>query len=88
MVIINGKEYEVNLDIKWGTQKLMRRIQADPDNPKNMQYTEYILKDLLVPSPTNKEMMEFRNSDLENVFNEFADNVEAKDKDFKKKRSR
>lgn len=88
MIEINGKEYEINMDIRWGTQKLMRRIQKDLENPENEKYMEYIIKDMLIPSPSNKEIMMFRRSDIERMFDVFADNVEETDKDFKKKRSK
>ena len=88
MIKINGKDFEINLDIRWGTQKLMRKIQKDMENPDNDKYMEYIMKDLLIPSPSNKEMMNFRRSDIEYIFEAFADEAESKDKDFKKKRSR
>ncbi|KKM70230.1 hypothetical protein LCGC14_1442850 [marine sediment metagenome] len=87
MIEINGKEFKINLDIRWGTQKLMRKIQGDMENPKNDKYMEYIMKDLLIPSPSTREMMEFRRSDIENIFTIFGEEVENKDKDFKKKRS-
>ena len=88
MIEINGKEYEINMDIRWGTQKLLRRIQKDVKNPDNEKYMEYILKDILVPKPTMKELLEFRQSDIERVFNIFASEADKKDKDFKKKRSK
>ncbi len=88
MITINGKEYKINLDIRWGTRKLMRKIQNDLKNPNNEKYLEYIVKDLLIPIPSGKVMMEFRQSDIERVFKAFGEEVENKDKDFKKKRSR
>ena len=88
MIEINGKEYEINLDIRWGTQKLMRRIEKDFENPNNEKYMEYILKDMLIPKPTFKELLDFRTSDIERIFETFGDEVGKKDRDFKKKRSR
>ena len=88
MIEINGKQYEVNLDIRWGTQKIMRRIENKPDNPDNMKYMEHVLKDILIPSPSAKEIMNFRRSDIERIFNEFAKDMKKTDSDFKKKRSR
>lgn len=88
MITINGKEFEINLNIRWGTQKLMRRIQSNLENPENDKYMEYIMKDLLIPTPTRKEMLNFRRSDIELILGTFADEVNEKDKDFKKKRSR
>ena len=87
MIKVNEKEYEINLDIKWGTQKLMRRIQKDLNNPENERYMEYILRDVLIPSPSKKELLEFRRSDIETILIAFGDEAESKDKDFKKKRS-
>lgn len=87
MIEINGKEYKINLDIRWGTQKLMRKIQKDIMNPDNEKFLEYIIKDLLIPKPTMKEIIEFRRSDIERIFNTFGEEVEEVDKDFKKKRS-
>lgn len=87
MIEINGKEYKINLDVKWGTQKLMRKIQKDQENPDNQKYLEYIVKDILVPPPSRKMMMEFRNSDIERIFTMFAETANNKDKEFKKKLS-
>ena len=88
MLTLNGKNFEINLDIRWGTQKLMRKILNDKQNENNERYTEYIIKDILIPEPTKKEMLLFRRSDIENIFKAFADETKSKDKDFKKKLSR
>lgn len=85
MIIINGKKYEINLDLKLGTRKMMKKIQKNPENPKNEDYLEPILKDVLLPKPTNKQLLEFKISDIEKVFNEFATEMEALDTEFKKK---
>jgi len=87
MIEINGKDYKINLDVKWGTQKLMRKINKDRENPDNQKYLEYIVRDILVPPPSKKEMMEFRNSDVERIFTVFAEIANNKDKEFKKKLS-
>lgn len=87
MVEINGKEYKINKDIKFGTQKMMGKIQDDPSNPNNMKYVEYILKDLLIPKPTSKELFEFRTSDIEKIMNEYSSEASETSKDFKKKLS-
>jgi len=85
MIVINGKKYEINLDIKLGTRKMMKKIQKKPENPKNEDYLEPILKDILIPKPTNKQLLEFKISDIEKVFNEFAVEMEALDTEFKQK---
>lgn len=87
MIEINGKKYKINKDTKWGTDKLMKKVTEDPENPKNQKYIEHIIIDLLIPSPTFKEMFEFRKSDLKRIFETFTEEMEEVDKDFKKKLS-
>lgn len=87
MIKINNKEYKLNRDIRLGTEKLIAKIMRDEENPKNVTYMEYILKDLLIPTPTTKELDIFRRSDRERIFEAFSDEVEETNKDFKKKRS-
>ena len=88
MLSINGKEYKINLDLEWGTQKLMRKVQNDLFNPKTDKYLEYIVKDILIPTPTQKELMKFRPSDIERIFKAFTDKTKEKTAEFKKKLSR
>jgi len=87
MININGKDYKINLDIRLGTEKLMRLVYANPENPKNPKYLDIVLKDLLIPSPTDKEIFNFRLSDREKIFKLFAEESSKTDADFKKKRS-
>lgn len=87
MIKINEKEYEINFDIKWGTQKLMGKILEDSKNPKNQRYMELVMKDLLIPSPSATDMFHFRMSDIEKVFSEYAKDTKKTDVNFKKKRS-
>ena len=87
MIKINGKEYKINMDMKWGTQKLLQKIRDDPLNKKNMKYLELIIKDILVPTPSQNEMFNFRNSDIETIFTEFGKDSSEVNKDFKKKLS-
>ena len=85
MIKINGKNYKINLDLKLGTRKMMKKIQKNPENPKNEDYLEPILKDVLLPKPTNKQLLEFKISDIEKVFNEFSVEMQKLDTEFKKK---
>ena len=87
MVVINGKKYKINMDMKWGTQKLLRKIQDDPENVKNLDYMEIIMKDMLIPKPTQKAMLNFRNSDVEKIFIEFGGKADETNADLKKKLS-
>lgn len=87
MIEINGKKYEINLDLKWGTEKLMKKVFEDPENPKNQNYLEHIIKDLLIPSPTAREMFNFRKSDIENAFKMFTEDISETNADYKKKLS-
>lgn len=84
---INGKEFKVNLDIKWGTEKLIAIVMKDPSHPKAEQYMTAVFKDLLIPSPTVKEMFNFRRSDIQRIFEAFTEEMKGENKDFKKKRS-
>lgn len=86
MLEINGKEYRINMDTRWGTKKLMKKINDDIRNLDNMKYLELIIKDLLIPSPTAKEMFNFRDSDIEKIFEEFSKDNKEVNADFKQKR--
>ena len=88
MITINGKDYKINLDIKLGTEKLMRFVHKNPTHPKVAEFMERILKDLLIPAPTSKEIFEFRYSDRDLIFEQFTKEIQEVDRDFKKKRSR
>lgn len=85
MININGKEYKINLDIKWGTEKLMRKVLNSPESPENDKYMNAVFKDILIPSPTAKEMFNFRMSDITSIFEAFGEESDDIDKDFKKK---
>jgi len=87
MIEINRKKYKINLDIKLGTRKMMKKIQETPDDPENEDYIDDILKDILIPKPSNKQLLEFRISDVEKAFKQFGKDMEKKDIDFKKKLS-
>jgi len=87
MIEINGKKYKINLDVKLGTRKAMKNIHDAPDDPKNEEYVVDILKDILVPKPTNKQILEFRISDIEKAFTQFGKEMEKMDTEYKKKLS-
>lgn len=87
MIEVNEKKYEINIDTKLGTEKLMSKIMSNPDNPKNVGYMVIILRDILVPTPSNNELSDFRRSDREKVFQAFADKMNNANSDLKQKRS-
>jgi len=87
MIEVNGKEYEINLDIKLGSQKLMRKIMNNPEDKKTDIYIEMLMKDLLIPEPTSKELFNFRFSDIKKIMTKFAEESKETNSDFKKKRS-
>ena len=87
MIEVNGKKYEINIDTKLGTEKLMSKIMSNPENPKNVGYMVIILKDILIPSPDNNVLAQFRRSDREKVFQTFADKMASANSDLKQKRS-
>lgn len=87
MLKINGKIYKINLDIKWGTEKIMKKVMDDPTNSDTQKYMEFIIKDILIPSPTKKEMFNFRKSDILRIFDTFTEEMSETNADFKKKLS-
>lgn len=87
MVMINGKKFKINNDLKWGTQMMMMKIRENPENPKNIGYMEKVFRDLLIPAPTQKEMFNFRNSDIEKILDEFSRQTEKVTAESKKKLS-
>ena len=72
MVNINGKEYKINLDLKWGTEKLIKRVMDNPTHPDADKYMAAVFKDMLIPAPTSKEMFNFRRSDIKRMFEEYS----------------
>ena len=87
MININGKEFKINLDLKWGTEKLIQKVMDDPTDPKAEPYMKAVFQDMLIPSPTNKEMFNFRRSDIERIFKAFGNEMKETNADFKKKLS-
>ena len=87
-ISINGIKFKINIDTKYSTQKLMRQIEKDPTNNKTDQRLEAILRDLLIPSPTYKQILDFRRSDIRKVFEKFSDAISEEEKEVKKKLSR
>lgn len=79
---INGKEYSFNNDIRFG---VLIKIQEDPENLKHMQV---FLKEILLPTPTKKEVYNFRESDLINISQKFEEFQKRKTAEAKKKLSR
>ena len=87
MININGKEFKINLDLKWGTEKLVQRVMDNPQDPKVDAYMTAVFKDMLIPPPTAKEMFNFRRSDTERIFKQFAKEMKELNADLKKKHS-
>ena len=81
-VVINGKKYQFNDDPRWGILEL---IQTKGDDPK---VVKAFLREILIPSPTAKELFEFRRSDIFRIFEEYGKLQEQEDEELKKKRSR
>ncbi len=84
---INGKEYTINTDTSLGTEKLISKIMQDPENPKNIIYMEHVLRDILLPTPTTKDLNSMRRSQREAIFEEFGKEMDEINKGFKKKHS-
>lgn len=84
MIKINGKNYNINLDITWGTYKRMKKLQ---DNPDDDEAVEKALSEILRPRPTKKEIEKFKLSDIRAIFEEFARQEQLQENEFQKKLS-
>ena len=84
MIKINGKNYNINLDITWGTYKRMKKLQ---DNPDDDEAVEKALSEILRPRPTKKDIEKFKLSDIRAIFEEFARQEQLQENDFQKKLS-
>lgn len=84
---INGKEYEINTDITLKTEEMIVRMLKTEDNAKVLAYMKIILKDILLPTPTNEELLSMRRSQHDMIFEEFQKAMTMEDAESKKKRS-
>ena len=84
MIKINGKNYNINLDITWGTYKRMKKLQSNPDDDEAV---EKALSEILRPRPTKKEIEKFKLSDIRAIFEEFARQEQLQENEFQKKLS-
>jgi len=83
-ILINGKEYQINIDVSWKTQKMLAIFEKNPRSitPNKM---EFIIKDMLIPTPSDKELNKFRKSEIDNLFMKFTELILEEDKEAKKK---
>lgn len=79
---INGKEYKISIDISFGALEDSQKNSEDPQSIKAM------LKEVLVPAPTDAQIRKFKMSEIMEVMEEFTRLQEEKSIDFKKKRLR
>jgi len=78
---INGKEYEINLDVKFG---IIRKSLKYPNDPEIM--VDFI-KGVLKPSPSDDEIDEMSYSQISEIGLEVQDFFESKQSENKKKLS-
>lgn len=78
---INGKEYKINTDITFG---IMEDSQKDPNNPDTMKR---MLKEILIPKPTEKAIRGFKLSQITKIMEEFSAIQKQEQTTFKKKLS-
>ena len=79
---INGKEYKFNSDIRLGIMEAMETHSED------IRVIKLFIKEVLIPSPTSKEMFEFRKSDMIRLMEDYSEFQKEETIDFKKKLSR
>lgn len=78
---INGKIYTLNEDLRLGVLYMMQKKPEDFD--VHMKF----FKEFLQPSPSFKEMLNFKESDTEKIFKAYGDLKKAQATDLKKKLS-
>lgn len=81
-VKINGKEYSFNLDVRLGILELMDRIET-----LEVKHIKLILRELLRPVPTSKELFNIKKSDIEKIFKAFTEDIKKESAEYKKKLS-
>ena len=79
---INGKEYEINTNIKLGVQRRLK------EHPEIFQHTVDFLQNVLIPMPSNDEIDEMGTDDVGDIIVEFERAQKTKNTEFKKKLSR
>ena len=65
-ITINGKKFIFNDDVRLG---VLMQLQKDPES---MDTLFLFFKEVLVPSPTTKELDNFRQSDMERIFEKWG----------------
>jgi len=79
---INGLEYKINTNIKLGIQRRLK------ENPEDFNNTMDFIKNVLIPSPSNEEIDEMGNDDVQFIIVELEKEQKKKNTEFKKKLSR
>ncbi len=79
---INGKQYEFNSDIRLGILELMER-----GDTLSIKQLKMVLKELLIPNPTPKELFNIKTSTSTKIFTEFSKFIQGNSTEIKKKLS-
>lgn len=77
---INNKEFKVTANIKFGT---LIKLESNSDDPDIIRLA---LKEMLIPTPTDKQVDNFRQLDILEIMHEFSNKQKDLISDFKKKR--
>lgn len=77
---INDKKYKINEDPRFGVMELLMKSPEDP------KYIRLFLKEILIPTPTPKEIFNFKKSDIVNIMSVFSDIEQEESLELKKKR--
>jgi len=80
-IAINGKKFILNDDVRLGIL-----IQVDKD-PNNLDTIFAFFREILIPSPTNKEIENFRQSDMNKIFAKWKELQDEQVSETKKKLS-
>ena len=79
---VNGKKFGFNLDVRLGILELMDRADK-----LDVKHIKIILKEILRPIPTGKDLFNVRRSDIENIMEAFIKKMEIESAEYKKKLS-
>lgn len=79
---INKKHYEFNSDVRLGILEMMEDMSK-----AKLKHIKIILKEILIPTPTPKELFNFRRSHSEKIFKLYGEFIDKETAEIKKKLS-
>ena len=81
MIEINGKEYSFNPDVRLGILGMIEKRNF------TIKQLKIIFRELLIPTPTAKELFDIKSSVSSKIFSEYTKFVQKNSAEIKKKLS-